>query len=172
MIISRTVTDELFIYENIIVSDRLTVPYYGSLVKANQYFASMLEGKKWNSYSVDDRQLALKSATQKLDRLNYVGMKTDINQQFQFPRSGDTLVPLEIQQANYEIAYSLLRGIEPETERDNTFKSSRAYGNVRSTNDMPESVQPWFTAGIPSSIAWDLILPYLNPRTVLRLLKV
>lgn len=171
-ILSRTVADTLDFFDDLLVENNITVPYYGSLVEADNYFAVLLQGKKWKTQSLADKQMALKSATLLIDNLNFVGDKTDEDQALEFPRDGDTTIPDKIKKACFEIAMALLKKVDLERERDNLFKSTRGYGQFRSENGTPESVQPWFVAGIPSSYAWDYLRPFLRPRDEVTLLRV
>lgn len=171
MPIVLTVDDTLTFSESPYVDNLTTVPFYGSLGEANNYFAVLLQGKKWKSFSSDNKLLALKSATLLIDNLNFAGDKTDEGQTLEFPRDGDVVVPDKIKKACFEIAMALLRKIDLERERDNLFTTARGYGQFLKENRHPESVQPWIVAGIPSSVGWDYLIPFLRPRTELTLLR-
>lgn len=172
MPIVLTVEDTLTFTEGPYVDNLTTVPFYGTLAEANNYFAVLLQGKKWKNFTTDDKLLALKSATLLIDNLNFAGDKTDEGQTLEFPRNGDTVVPDKIKKACFESAMALLRKIDLERERDNLFTTARGYGQFSKENRHPESVQPWIVAGIPSSYAWDYLLPFLRPRTELTLLRI
>lgn len=161
--IVRSVSDVLVVTEALIVANNSTLPIYGTLDRADNYFASMLEGQKW-AYTTRQRKLAaLVSATKAIDRLNFVGDKADCDQYLQFPRGTDTIVPVDIEQASYELAIALLKGVDPNTERDNLTMTVQGYGNLRSEHDR-SIVPPYIVAGIPSATAWNLLLPYLCER--------
>ena len=104
---------------------------------------------------------ALTMATSAIDRLNYQGTKTDLDQVNQFPRDDDTVVPADIGQACFEIALALLDGVDPQLEGENLGMTSQGYANVRSTYDREVPV-PHIVAGIPSLTAWRFIVPYLR----------
>lgn len=143
-----------------------TLPIYGTIQGADNYFAMMLEGQRW-AYTDRLRKLqALVSATKRIDRLNFAGSQYDASQQLQFPRGTDTIVPVDIEQACYELALALLKGIDPDTERDNLSAIVQGYGTLRSEFDR-SSVPAYIAAGIPSATAWNYLLPYLKPRTEL-----
>jgi hypothetical protein len=128
---------------------------------ANTYFGERFDSGAWDTASESDKLKALKTGTRAIDRLNFLGVKTDESQELQFPRDDDTVVPDDIKWACCEIAYALLDGIEPELEFENLDMSSQGYGSVRSTynrDDKPIHM----ICGIVSSVAWRYLLPYLR----------
>lgn len=166
--IIREVVTNVLLTQEVVVANGSTLPIYGTLEEADNYFGMMLEGQRW-IYSDRLRRLqALVSATKRIDRLNFVGVKADSEQPLQFPRGTDTVVPVDIRQATYELALALLKGIDPDTEADNLSMTLQAYGGLRSEFDR-EFAQPYIRAGIPSQTAWNLLLPYLDPRLELTL---
>lgn len=166
--IDRTVIDSFGPTQSTMVWNGSTLPIYGTLEKADNYFASMLEGQLWAYKDRDLRMRALVSATKRIDRLNFIGEQADAEQPLQFPRGTDTLVPVEIEQACYEVAYALLKGVDLDTERDNLSMTVQAFGGLRSEHD--RSIVPLYLAsGIPSATAWDLLLPYLQGRRGLQM---
>jgi hypothetical protein len=100
-------------------------------------------------------------ATSIIDQLNYMGDKTDDDQENQFPRNDDTAVPDDIKRACFEIALALLDDVDPEYETTNAGMISQGYANVRSTYDRL-SPAPWTAAGVPSSTAWRYLVKYLR----------
>ena len=100
-------------------------------------------------------------ATEAIDRLNYLGEKTDSSQANQFPRDADTVVPDDIKIACAEIAIMLLDGFDVELELEQLKMVSQGYANVRSTYDRT-TPPPHIVAGIASSVAWRYIKPYLR----------
>lgn len=171
MSIDRTTSDTLYVNQSVVVTNNKTVPYYGTVEDADNYFSSTLEGQRWMASTRDRKSKALVSATKRIDRLNFIGIKHDNAQPLQFPRGTDTLVPVEIQQACYELAQALLKGVDPDTEADNTLTTFQGYGGLR-TEYNRNSVQPWIIAGIPCKIAWDLLWPFLDERRKIVLTKV
>lgn len=161
--IIRSVEQIVPLVDSVVVANGSTLPFYGTLEKADNYFASMLEGQLWTFSDRLRRLQALTSATKRIDRLNFVGDKASADQPLQFPRGTDTLVPVDIEQATYELALALLKGVDPDTERDNLSAIVQAYGGLRSEFDR-SSVPAYTAAGIPSATAWALLLPYLMPR--------
>ena len=165
-IIIRSVSQTLVLQEFIVHENASVYPMYGTLTKADNYFGSMLEGQRWIYTERSKRIKALVSATKRIDRLNFLGEKTDSSQPLQFPRGTDTLVPVEIEEACYHIADALLKGVDPETEADNLPTSLLAYGGLRTEYDR-SVINAWTRAGIPSQHAWNLLLPFLASRTEL-----
>jgi hypothetical protein len=104
---------------------------------------------------------ALSEATRIINRLWFRGEKYDAAQANQFPRGTDTTVPEDITIACFEIALSLLDGINPQLEAENLAMISQGYANVRSTYDRTVSA-PHISAGVPSLTAWRYLAPYLR----------
>jgi hypothetical protein len=160
-VIIRSVESVLLLTQSVIVSNGTTLPIYGTVEKANNYFSMDLNGQRW-MYTEHLRKVqALMKATKLIDRLNFVGDRTSDDQPLQFPRGTDTLVPVDIEQACYELAQELLKGVDPNTERDHLASTVQAFGGLRSEFD--RSIVPlYIAAGIPSATAWNLLLPYLQ----------
>ena len=167
-IIIRDVTSVFQPVQSATAANSSLFPFYGSLQGSNNYFASLLHGEKWEYLRIDRKVKALISASKRIDQLNFAGTKTDASQPLQFPRGTDTLVPVEIEEATYEVALALLKGIDPDTERDNLSATVQAYGSVRTEYDRT-SLPPYIVAGIPSQTAWIKLLPFLEARRVVKL---
>ena len=139
---------------------------YLTIGEAQAYFNERLHTEPWDCATPVDKDKALAMSTKTLDRLNYLGCKTDLTQELQFPRDADTVVPQDIKDATAEIALALLDGIDPELEFENLSMVSQGYGVVKSTYDRG-IVQEHYVAGIPSVTAWRMLKPYLrDPRTI------
>lgn len=115
----------------------------------------------WDSADNATKDKALNQATKLIDQLSFDGDKADEDQDNQFPRGSDTSVPTEVQEATAECAYSLLDGVDVEFEYDNLRNVSMGFANVRSSK-AAGMVPEHLTAGIPSYIAWRLLLPFLR----------
>lgn len=170
-IIIRQASNVLLLTQTVIVSNASTVPMYGSVERADNYFSQMLEGQRWMHTDHLRKQQALISATRRIDKLNFIGAKAESTQSLQFPRGTDTTVPAAIEQACFELAQELLKGVDPNTERDNSLATVQAFGQLRSEFDR-SSVLPYIVAGIPSATAWDLLFPYLLEQREMRLTRV
>lgn len=139
---------------------------YSTLVEAQAYMDGRLNTDAWEAASVADQTTALIQATTIIDRLNFVGCRTDEAQTLAFPRGGDTVVPEDIKNASHEIALALLDGVDPELEFENLFLNSQGYANVRSSYD-GEIKQRHDVSGVPSVTAWRYLKPYLrDPNTM------
>lgn len=145
---------------------------YITLADADTYFATQrLFADAWEEASDARKTLALQMATNLMEQLAYSGDKTDEDQEQQFPRGGDTTIPTDIQNACAENAYSLLDGVDVEYEYENLRRVSQGFANVRSSNDtgiLPEHK----LAGIPSYIAWRLMVPFLRDKSAISIMKV
>ena len=169
--IIRSVTQEFVMVSTAYaVASSTLLPVYGSVEKANNYFANRLHCQRWETFSNVEKFQSLVEGTRCIDKLNFVGSKSDATQPLQFPRGTDTLVPVHIEFACYEIGYALLKGVDPTTERENIFTKVQGYGMFR-TEHRNDTVKPWIAAGVPSLDAWEYLMPYLLPRLELDLLR-
>jgi hypothetical protein len=159
---------------------------YGTLSEANNYFDNRLRSTPWKRATSNDKRSALHEATQMIDRLNFAGNKTDPNQVHQFPRapipsptqivvneSGipvtlaslddppDTVIPIDITYACFEIAMKLIQGYDPDREADLLATVSHSYSGVRTAFDR-DFVPDYMRAGIPSFRAWSYLKPFLR----------
>jgi hypothetical protein len=161
--IVREVESVLALVQDVVDQNVTSFTIYGTLQGADAYFGSLLRGQRWTYSDQIRKRQALNEATARIDTLNFVGEMADASQPLQFPRGTDTLVPVAIERACYEVALALLKGIDPDTERDNLSAVVQAYGGLRTEYDRT-SVPAHFAAGIPSAIAWSLLLPFLEPQ--------
>lgn len=137
---------------------------YATIVEAQSYFDARLHTEAWDEADDATRDKALCQATRIIDRLNFLGCKTEENQALQFPRDGDTDIPDDIKSATDELALALLDGVSPDLEFENLFMVSQGYSSVRSSYD--RSIKPpHVLAGIPSIAAWTFLKPYLRDPT-------
>lgn len=83
---------------------------YADPAFAESYFSERLDADAWDDASTTTQLKALKQATREMDVFEYAGFKTDAEQPNEFPREGDTDVPIEVQQACCEVAIALLEG--------------------------------------------------------------
>ena len=144
---------------------------YCTEAEANTYLTARLNVEAWEDASSADRVKALNMSTDAIDRLSYLGKKTDEDQVNQFPRGTDVAVPQDIQDACAELALRFLDGIDPELEYENLQQVQQGYANVKSTYDRsraPEHV----AAGITSIVAWRKIRPYLRDPASLEIHRV
>ncbi|TXH08446.1 MAG: hypothetical protein E6R03_18195 [Hyphomicrobiaceae bacterium] len=169
--IIREVESTFYVTQDVSVANGSTLPIYGSVERGDNYFAMMLEGQRWMDTPRLRKLQALVSATRRIEQLRFYGEKHDASQPLQFPRGTDTLVPVEIEQACYELAQTLLKGVDPDKEADNLSVTVLAFGQLRSEQDR-SFVPPYVRAGIPSQTAWNLLLPFLDPDLGITLQRV
>lgn len=141
---------------------------YADIPTATAYLVNRLSmfTQPWDTASDTDRLAALCTATEMIDRLNFVGCATVEGQALQFPRDGDTVIPSEIERATVLCAVTLLDGWDPEIELENLNMVSQGYANVRSAFN--RSVKPpHIINGIPNAEAWRYLIPFLrNPNEI------
>jgi len=145
--------------------------YYGSMEGANNYFIKRLNTGAWDSALYNDREAALIQATRSIDKLNYANSKAESSQNLQFPRGNDSTIPAEIEYACYEIALSLLDGVDIEQEAQTIGVSSEGYSGVRTTYDVSYHNEH-IRAGILSIEAWGFLKPFLRDPLALRVSRV
>lgn len=139
---------------------------YGSLVDAEDYFATRLNADAWLEAIDSDKTKALISAARRIDRLNFAGSVTTVGQPQEFPRGGDTIVPQDIIIAAYEIAFSLLDGVDPDMEVETLNVATTQIGSA--SLGFENGIRDNTNAGIPSVLAWEYLKPYLRePREIL-----
>lgn len=139
----------------------ITTPYT-SRAEGDTYFSGRLNTDCWDDASDADKDKALLQATRAMDRLNYRGEKTDADQELQFPRGGDLLVPDDIKAACAEEALALLEGKDPEMERESLSIKSQEFGKAKVGFDKSTGRPMNILNGIMSATAWSYILPYLR----------
>lgn len=141
-------------------------PVYGNVVDANNYFQFKFNKEAWTDISSDKQIAALVEATRIVDNLQYSGFRTSETQYNQFPRNGDTVIPVDIVNATYEIALKIVEGYDIDFEINNLSKTADRYGSVGASYDRlatPEHLR----AGVPSSLAWSWLKKYLvDPREI------
>lgn len=144
---------------------------YIGIAYGDEYLGTRLFTSAWDDATDDDRTKALYMATEILNTLNYVGDKTESDQENQFPRGGDTEIPVQVKKACALIALALLDGVEPEKEYDRLFKLSGSYGGMK-TDYKPDQIPVHGLLGIPSSTAFKLLFSFLRDPNKVRIIKV
>lgn len=145
----------------------LTITPYLEIDDANDYFDERPDGHKWTCCNSENQEKLLKFSTRLINQLRFKGCKTVATQLNQFPRDiSDDLVPDDIKVACCEIAFALLNDVDVEQEIDNLFVTNNTYATV-STGNSSGVVPAHIRAGIPSSVAWNYLRPYLmDPRKI------
>jgi hypothetical protein len=158
----------IYFTQSVSVANKKTVPFYGSVKDADNYFFASVNYRSWDSFENEDKWRAIAHATRIIDRLNFIDAKANADQPLQFPRTGATTVPVQIEQACYEVALRLLEGIDPDMEAQNASLRSQGFAIAKSEHDR-SFLHPWIKAGIPCQSAWVLLVPYLRDPNVLLL---
>ena len=134
---------------------------YCTIAIGQTYFDERLNTDAWDDATDADKNKALLMSTKRIERLNFLGVKYDDNQDLEFPRDDDTDVPAAIIYACCEEALALLDDVDLEIETENQRMVSLGYGNIRETSDT-SMVSPWVVAGISSVEAWRFLRAYLR----------
>jgi len=179
----------------------LNFDYYGKqtgdtsgerIVEASEYFAQRLHETAWTNASDSDREKALIAARGIIDGLNFKGLKASVytllqanpsasqeqiraaeaSQPLEFPRGADTEVPEAIRIAEYEVAYALLDGKDPELELENLAVSAMGYGAVKTSYERSQLPIEHIINLVPSSAAWRLLKPFLRDSDALKLSRL
>ncbi len=160
-------------------------PPYASISYAESYFNRRLHVAPWASASPADKMKALIMSSDAIDRLNFVGAKTDPNQERCFPRDYNpgslslcgtaevfptNVLPDDILKATCENALALLDGVDPEVEYANTKKSKVSFGGV-SSQYIPDVTKPHVLCGIASFVAFKYIRPYMEDLNKISLVR-
>lgn len=142
--------------------------YYGSLEEADRYLTKKIDGQDWVEYQ--EKEKALVEATRLIDNLWFQGVKTETDQTLEFPRNDGTTVPKEIRYACYELAFTLIHGVDPNKEIKNQRATMLQYSVTKTMYG--NAVQDHVMAGIPSHQAWGYLRPYLVDPGSLNLRRV
>lgn len=135
---------------------------YETIANADEYFINQrLDSSLWINTPENQRQAALYQATRYIDRLNFLGEKTDEEQELEFPRDDDTDIPQDIKYACMEIAFALLDGRDVEIEAEQVGEQAASLGPASLRVD-PSMMNEAKAHGIPSIVAWRYLKPYLR----------
>lgn len=121
-----------------------TMNAYCDLTFADAYFAFRFGAEAWTDFDESTKEALIVRATNKLDTLEYGGLKADRNQPLQWPRQliydnegnsyASDVVPTKVKQATCEMAYWLW------TEEDRFF-SDTDLGQIESYSAGPLDVK-------------------------------
>lgn len=162
------VSDSVVLTESLTMQVVGFVPIFGSVEGADRYWSEQLSGQLWEIQSLDTKTKALITATRAINRLRFAGSKSVETQPLEYPRNGEATLPDVLQQATYEEAMELLKGVDPSTEAGNIWVTRRAFGQVRTDYDF-HTAPIHVVHGIASFKAWQLLSPLLSPATGVRL---
>lgn len=138
--------------------------------EADVIFESRPYSSDWDAASTteDLKTKLLTRATQLIDDLNFIGSKTDEDQELEFPRGDDTAIPESIKKACAEIAYAILGGRDIEYDHE-LLGASAANEAGRLSSSVINIAK---LHGIPSIKAWNYLRPYLRDGSSITLNRV
>lgn len=174
-VVTITLTDTSLL---VITHSRQTIdepviePYYGSPQGGDIYFSRKYGRDAWKCATDDDKIAVLTESTQHIENLNFFGTKTNPTQTLQFPRGGDSAIPTAIIYATYEESYQILIGRDVDQETSNRNIQQRKFGPVSTTYLLNARHPANVGAGILSTVAWRLLLPYLRRSEDLTLVRI
>lgn len=148
----------------------MTTPYI-DILDAQDYFNGRLGTASWDDANDTDKLKALTHATRLINNLKFVGQRNVIDQTNEFPRLGQSDVPMAIKEATCELALQLLDDVDPEMEISETAMSQGQLGTIRSHSNRDFTLVH-IRNGIPSSEAWARLLPYLSDPLSIKLVKI
>lgn len=150
---------------------------YDTYTNADTYFGERLHVIAWLEASSEEKTKALKEASARIDRLRFSGVKVDDAQDLEFPRyygddpDGTEVIPTDIKIACYELAYTLIDGVDPDQEFENMAVGSQGYSSVRMSRSV-QALSDHLAAGIPSPTAWRYLMPYLASARKIQIRRV
>lgn len=134
---------------------------YATVNEADSFLNKRIRLEKWKESSSQDKENALIEATSWIDRLNFAGDKADADQELEFPRGTDTVVPEDIKRACILCAKEIIDGRSPERVIDSQSLTSEGSINTRNQFNRWYSLS-YNRAGIASAEAWGYLQPYLR----------
>jgi hypothetical protein len=96
----------------------------------------------------------------------------EASQPLEFPRGPDTTVPEAIRRAEYELAFSLLDGVDPQMELENLSVTAQGYAEVRTHFERNMVPIEHLINLVPNPLAWSLLKPFLRDDQAVRLSRV
>jgi hypothetical protein len=96
----------------------------------------------------------------------------ELSQPLEFPRGPDTVVPDAISIAQYELALSLLDGVDPQLELENLSVTAQGHAEVRTHFDRGMVPIEHLINLVPNPLAWSLLKPFLRDDQAVRLSRV
>lgn len=144
---------------------------YASIVQADAILAVRLGVELWDAATDTMKTAGLTEATEAINNLAFIGEKADETQVNEFPRGTDTDVPDAIITACAYEAFARVDRIDAEEEIRALSEVGGGIGKIRhSSRETPASAH--ILAGIMSVRAWRLLLPFINKRVKLNLIRV
>lgn len=145
---------------------------YAEQIYAEDYFQYRLGTSKWDSASENDREAALRMASDDIDNLPLRGFLRANDQERRFPRdyAPDDSIPEAVKQATCELALEYLKGVDPHREYELLTRREMVYATIREQR-LSTRVEPHIAAGIPSLRAFNLLVPFLRDERSARLVR-
>jgi hypothetical protein len=109
---------------------------------------------------------------EKAEQYRQAERAADASQELEFPRGADTAVPEAIRRAEYELAYSLLDGVDPQMELENLSVTAQGYAEVRTHYERNMVPIEHLINLVPNPLAWSLLKPFLRDDQAVRLSRV
>jgi len=96
----------------------------------------------------------------------------NLAQPLAFPRGQDTVVPEDIRRACYEIAHSLLDGVDVEIELENLGISSMGIASARATYNRSQVPIEHLINMVPNALAWRILKPFIRDNDAIKIRRV
>lgn len=96
----------------------------------------------------------------------------EVSQALEFPRGADTTVPEPIRIAQYELAMSLLDGVDPQLELENLAVTAQGHAEVRTHFERNMVPIEHLINLVPNSLAWSLLKPFLRDDQAVKLSRI
>jgi hypothetical protein len=96
----------------------------------------------------------------------------EASQALEFPRGPDTTVPEPIRIAQYELALSLLDGVDPQMELENLAVTAQGHAEVRTHFERNMVPIEHLINLVPNPLAWSLLKPFLRDDQAVKLSRV
>lgn len=139
---------------------------YADVTTADEFLAADFSATLWRAETDDDQKArALVTATRLLDRMDWLGSKTDVDQALQWPRSDtglDEVDPDEVPQAIIDGSIVLAKLIHAGSKVDS---STTTTSNVKRQKAGSVEIEYFFPfedgARLPTEV-WELVSRYLS----------
>lgn len=135
---------------------------YGSISEGDEFFGNRLHCWDWTNADNDTKRRALNEASELIDQFDYIDQRADPAQEHEFPRTGQTEVPVQIKRAAYLIAQDMIGGRDPAADFENLALRTEVFSGLRAEYNRAGNPQEHLANLIPNPQAWNLIRPWLR----------
>lgn len=144
---------------------------YADRAYGDAYFLQRIGADTWTAASDGDKDKALAEATRLIDLLPLVGVKWDVTQVREFPRSVDDegVIDPAVNDACCEVAIALLQGRTPDQLSSSVGVAAESTGDasVTYTGERGGMALVDESFGLPSPTAASLLAPWIeDPREI------